>query len=431
MLRKHFRSYPELIGYSSSTFYNHQLQAIKVRGVPLDDVVRFELIDPAGQQVSRTTNSAEAAFIEGKLIELIDEENPPTVGVITPFREQHTLLTKRLFGHARAEEFESKLRLKVMTFDTCQGEERQIIFYSMVATPGMDALNYVFPVSLADAQESVEEKLKVQRLNVGFSRAQEMIWIVHSMPVEGFRGAIAGALNHYGAVLRQKHGHAGQVDPASPMESRVLGWLQATSFIQENAEDVEMLPQFPIGEYLKQLDPTYQHPSWRVDFLVTYRSEAGPIYIVVEYDGFEYHFKESAKVHVGNHERYLRPEDVERQLTLESYGYRFLRINRFNLGKDPVSTLDQRLRRLVEVAGGEVTARVVDRVREQAEGMTSKEMRQCRTCSQIKPLQAFFDSDLKSGAGGFGYKCVQCKASKQRPALRSVSGRPRGNRRWA
>src|SRR6185437_8126470 len=31
MLRTHFRSYAELIGFSSSTFYNHQLQALKIR----------------------------------------------------------------------------------------------------------------------------------------------------------------------------------------------------------------------------------------------------------------------------------------------------------------------------------------------------------------------------------------------------------------
>lgn len=32
MLRKHFRSYQELISYSSKTFYGDQLQAIKIRG---------------------------------------------------------------------------------------------------------------------------------------------------------------------------------------------------------------------------------------------------------------------------------------------------------------------------------------------------------------------------------------------------------------
>ena len=40
-------------------------------------------------------------------------------------------------------------------------------------------------------------------------------------------------------------------------------------------------------------------------------------------------------------------------MVIESYGYKFLRINRFNLGEDPVSTLSERLKRLVgDVATG-------------------------------------------------------------------------------
>lgn len=430
MLRKHFRSYPELISYSSATFYNHQLQAIKVRGLPLEEVIRFDQVDPSGKTVSRTTNHAEADFIEAKLIELLDEHEPPSIGVITPFREQHTLLTKRLHGHPRAEEFEKKLRLKVMTFDTCQGEERQVIFYSMVATPGNDALNYVFPVTVEGAQDSVEDKLKMQRLNVGFSRAQEMIWMVHSMPLESFRGSIAGAMHHYAGVLRRKLGEADQVDPTSPMEQRVLAWLQQTPFIQEAGEDVEILPQFPIGEYLKQLDPMYDHPNWRVDFLVTYQGGGKPVYIVVEYDGFEFHFKPGAQVHVGNHQRYQRAEDVERQLTLESYGYRFLRVNRFNMGKDPVGMLDERLRKLVEIATGEQMIRTVENVRAQAEGMSNGEMRQCRTCSNVLPLASFFDQSLRNGEGGHGFKCMGCKESARRPALKSVARGGSRQRRW-
>lgn len=432
MLRKHFRSYPELISYSSNSFYDNQLQAIKVRGVPLDDVVRFDRVDPADKKVTRTANAAEADYIAERLAELLDEESPPTVGVITPFREQHTALTKLLLGsHPRAQEFESKLRLKVMTFDTCQGEERQIIFYSMVATPGNDALNYIFPVALTDARDSVEEKLKVQRLNVGFSRAQEMIWFVHSMPLDAFRGAIAHALHHYTRVLSRKHGSVDEVDPLSPMEAQVLGWLQASRFVQENGEDVEILPQFPIGDYLKQLDPTYEHPNWRVDFLVTLQTARGPVHIVIEYDGFEFHFQDGAKVHVGNHERYLRAEDVERQLTLESYGYRFLRINRFNLGKDPVATLDDRMAKLVAMATGENKSKSVERVREHAEGLANKELKPCSRCSQVKPLQAFYDSALKGGEGGYGRVCTECKSADRRTVEREgIRSRMVGRRRW-
>jgi superfamily I DNA and/or RNA helicase len=65
-----------------------------------------------------------------------------------------------------------RLKRKVMTFDTCQGEERQLVFYSMVATEQDDRTNYVFPKDLSGADE-VEEVLRMQRLNVGFSRCEE------------------------------------------------------------------------------------------------------------------------------------------------------------------------------------------------------------------------------------------------------------------
>jgi hypothetical protein len=108
MLRKHFRSYSELIGYSSKTFYSGQLQAIKIRGVPIADVIRFDQIDPAASSATFTTNEAEGTFILAKLLELLEEEAPPTVGVITPFQEQQRYLAKLLFGHAMGRAFEDK-----------------------------------------------------------------------------------------------------------------------------------------------------------------------------------------------------------------------------------------------------------------------------------------------------------------------------------
>jgi len=430
MLRKHFRSYPELIGYSSKTFYDGQLQAIKIRGVPIEDVIRFDQVEVEGQSVTRTTNTVEANFILDKLMNLLDEDSPPTVGVITPFREQATLLTKQLFSHQHGRDFEDRLKLKVMTFDSCQGEERNLIFYSMVASPGLDALSYVFPAATEIDASAVEEKLKVQRLNVGFSRAQECVWFIHSQPLGLFKGSIAQALNHYARTLHAKLGSADQTDPSSPMEAKVLGWLQATQFVQAQPEDIEIVPQFPIGDYLKQIDPMYEHPAYQVDFLLSCRTPKGVVQIVIEYDGFEFHFKKGEDVHVGNHMRYMTDADVERQLTLESYGYRFIRINRFNVGKDPVAALDERLAKIVQTATGEQPSQFVDRLREQAQGMVSKEMRQCGRCESIKPLDGFFDQALKSGNGGYGRICMDCKNKAIKPKTTSTPGTWRRRRRW-
>lgn len=413
MLRKHFRSYPELISYSSTNFYGRQLQALKLRAQPIDEVIRFEQVDASGFACTRATNEAEAKAILARLLEMLEFEQPPTVGVITPFREQHTLLQKLLLNHARGREFEERLRLKIMTFDSCQGEERSTIFYSLVATPGQDALNYIFPVSLENAEEAVEEKLKVQRLNVGFSRAQDRIWIMHSQDIGLYKGALAQALHHYQRVLERKTPTVSDTDPNSPMEAKVLQWLQQSEFVQGQPDEVEIIPQFPIGDYLRQLDPTYEHPAWRVDFLLVCRTDKGTLHIVIEYDGFEFHFDKAnaGAVNVGNHERYLNDSDVERQLTLESYGYRFLRINRFNLGADPVATLDERLVKLVELATGEQGSQLLDRLRAQAKGIASKEMKECSRCKNIRPLKAFYDRALKGGEGGYGRVCLVCKGS--------------------
>lgn len=43
--------------------------------------------------------------------------------------------------------------------------------------------------------------------------------------------------------------------------------------------------------------------------------------VVIQYDGVEFHFTDSGKVHIGNYEQYMTTSDVERRKVLESYGY--------------------------------------------------------------------------------------------------------------
>jgi superfamily I DNA and/or RNA helicase len=70
---------------------------------------------------------------------------PPSVGIITPHTEQQALLVQLINRQDDAERLNEALDLKIMTFDTCQGEERDVILYSMVATQVSDKLAYVFP----------------------------------------------------------------------------------------------------------------------------------------------------------------------------------------------------------------------------------------------------------------------------------------------
>lgn len=408
MLRKHFRGYQELISFSSKTFYEDQLQAIKVRGKPIEDVIRFTVLEPAtAAEAHRNVNSAEADFIRDRLREMAANESPPTVGIITPFREQQQYLTKLLMHDIDAAAFEEKLRLKIMTFDTCQGEERDYILYSMVATPTQDLLNYIFPVGLDNTSERVEEQLKMQRLNVGFSRARECVHFVLSKPVTAFGGSIGRVLSHYHQVLNDRTLPEGMdTDPASPMEKKLLDWIKKTPFFLKNRKRIDLQAQFKVGEYLRQLDPTYHHPAWRADFLLVYREDGSDTKIIIEYDGFAEHFTNHDIVHEGNYESFYRPQDIERQLVIESYGYKFLRVNRFNLGQDPVDTLSGRLAALAGAPAGGRPSEGLRRVIERVQSVEEGEGRICTKCNTIRPADEFFDKRLK---GGVGRVCASCK----------------------
>jgi hypothetical protein len=357
-----------------------------------------------------------------------------TVGIITPFREQVKVLSDTLFRDSHGERFTSELRLKVMTFDTCQGEERDLIIYSMVATSAHDSLNYIFPVTMEGAKDRIEDALKVQRLNVGFSRAKEGILFVLSKPVEDFRGAIGTALMHYQTVLNTRAlPSPEETDQSSPMERKVLDWISKTQFYQALHDRIEVMAQFPIGEYLKQLDPFYQHPAYRCDFLLKLHDHKSPLNVVIEYDGFAEHFTDLDQVHSGNWERYYKPEDIERQMVIESYGYRFLRLNRFNLGKDPITSLSSRLYELAKTAQMEdLDSVAVGQIKEDADSLTNGTKKRCPKCGEIRALKDFYDKKLRDGIGGYGRSCMACKSATVGTATNGIrrSWSRRRRRSW-
>ena len=148
------------------------------------------------------------------------------------------------------------------------------------------------------------------------------------------------------------------------------------------------------------------------------------INVIIEYDGFREHFVEHDKIHVGNYDSYYRPEDIERQMVLESYGYKFLRINRFNLGRDQVATLSERLYALIDAAIKVTDATVVTEIRNSANRLSNGTDKHCSKCGQVKPKEGFFDPRLKGGKGGFGQICVQCKTNA------SANKRRKFKRHW-
>ncbi|CAH9018634.1 AAA domain-containing protein [Candidatus Nitrosacidococcus sp. I8] len=339
MLKKHFRCYLEIISYSNKYFYNDRLQCMKVRALPIGEVIKFTQVEPVLNKY-QLTNTAEAAFIFDELVKLKEQNYQGTVGIISPHGEQVTLLVNKAH-ESPIMDWLTERKLKIMTFDTCQGEERDYIFYSMVATLENDKHWGVFPKSMAESRQGGKEfGTREQRLNVGFSRGKETIHFVLSKPIENYWGEVKIALLHYQNILKTSNYHLGGTDKKSPMETLVQEYFYSTAFYKAHKDSVDLIPQFPIGQYLKALDHNYQHPKYTVDFLLT----LGKQKLVIEYDGFKEHFIHREEVNKVNYGSYLKEADIYRQKILEGYGYRFLRLNKFNLGsKNPIEKLNHLL----------------------------------------------------------------------------------------
>lgn len=409
-LLKHFRGYKEIISYSNKYFYQESLQVMKIRGKSIDDVIKFSLIKSDGKaELTPNTNAKEAEFIIAELQKLKEEDKNSSVGIITPHTNQQKLLVEMINKLPERDYFLDKLQLKIMTFDTCQGEERDIIFYSMVATKDLDRLWGVFIKDLSNVDIEEDGQIKAQRLNVGLSRAKECVNFVISKPLDEYVGSIGEALRHYQYVLAEarKEKNVSEVDEKSKMEPEVMNWFYQTSFWKENKENIEFIPQFEIGKYLKQLDRTYTHPHYKVDFLLVYKDASHREHkIIIEYDGFKEHFKNIDEVNEFNYEYYYSDDDVYREKVLESYGYKFLRINKFNIGKNPIATLDNRIGGLLK--NTEDNNGLLSNIQETVEGLQNGQMKECPKCKEVRELDDFKDTSLITGSGRF---CKYCKAS--------------------
>ena len=412
-LLKHFRGYKELISYSNKYFYDDALQVMKIRGKPADEVIRFSLVEHDGKtELTPNTNVPEINFIISDLLRLKESESKASVGIITPHTNQQKKLMEMISARPEKDYWFDEMKLKIMTFDTCQGEERDIIYYSMVATSVSDRLGHVFIKDVSSVNLEDDSVIRAQRLNVGFSRVRECMHFVLSKTPENYTGAIGEAIRHYQQTLQdsKKERRPAETDARSLMEPIVLNWFYQTDFWKKNRTFIDLVPQFEIGKYLKQLDRSYNHPAYKVDFLLLCRDPGnGAMHrVIIEYDGFLEHFGGRGGGNDFGGQVYYSEGDIYRQRVLESYGYKFLRINKFNMGREPISTLNRRLGELIFIRpqGNNAADSIVDRIHETAEGLQNGGMKVCPKCGEARKLDDFMDSTL---ATGYGRHCRKCK----------------------
>ncbi len=359
-LREHYRSFPEIIDYSNEFFYKPaqlDLSVNRIRTKPIGEVLQFIPVETRGNSGSNV-NLDEIDAIIHDLKSRIKNGFRGSVGIITSFREQQARMEQTLSEKLNMTELKKNHDLAIWFVGDVQGEERDLVYYSLVEDSkyANAELRNIYPV--IDGTADNIRSLKMQRLNVGFSRAKDTMIFVHSMPINEYsKTRLGDAIRHYDKVLNESKKNDFFVeDPdifESPPEKDLYNLLISTNFVKTHREHVKIVPQFKIGEYIRA-EYARQIPKYRVDFLMTFSKGGKEQTLILEYDGVEYHTKNPDIVTKHNFSQEYLDYDISRQIELESYGYRFLRLNKFNLrpeqkGETKTDVLDRFLRKTFAV----------------------------------------------------------------------------------
>ena len=426
MLKKYFRWYKEIISYSNKTFYWNGLQVMKIRWKNIDDVLRFEFIDATWKdKIKENTNSKEIEFIIEELKKLKESWIKKSVWIITPHTNQQKALEDAISAVPWSDYFYEKFNLKIMTFDSCQWEERDVIYYSMVATREEDNLWWVFIKDLASVDDEENWILKSQRLNVWFSRPKESIVFVLSKPIDEFSGEIRKTLNHFWEERENNLKNSMFLSNIENSDYDILKLLSQTDFYHEHKDVLKVIPNFDLGSYLKQLDPYYNHPEFKQDFFIVYTNEKWKeTKIIFEYDNL------NSAIENWDSDLYVSENDIYMEKVLESYWYKFIRLNEFSLWNNKVDTLNQKMKFLiwekVEKKSDDENG-VVDEENDWAiledmqiimKWLEDWTFKICEKCGEVKEIEKFRDNTLKSW---YWRQCLDCKQGKRWSLKRRIA----------
>ena len=189
-LENHYRCHHDIIGYSNYQFYGKRLNkqlVIKTNEsnmvLPQKGVV---MINVRGQQESELVNvnkiEAERAISIAK--ELSTLNSGISIGIVTPFRDQADYIKSRLTDSWRSDSL--KNNVEVNTAHGFQGDEKDVIIYSLVVTENtpqrkVNWIDYMAP----------------NLVNVAVTRARQTLFIVGNAdyikkvsPVENVLGSL-------------------------------------------------------------------------------------------------------------------------------------------------------------------------------------------------------------------------------------------------
>ena len=173
-LREHFRCMPEIISWSSGMFYR-DTPLVPLRQFGADRLPPLRHTHVAGAETEGSTgrvgNRAEALAIAESVRACLDdpayERRTFGVVVLQSSQTQVDLINHELRQRISASEWEER-RIRVGTAPDFQGDERHVVWLSLVAAPN-------------SPRTALTRDTFRQSYNVAASRAQDQLWLFHSV----------------------------------------------------------------------------------------------------------------------------------------------------------------------------------------------------------------------------------------------------------
>lgn len=296
VLKEHFRSVEDIIGFSNGISYSNEIIPLRCskNDNPLKEPLKTTKVDEAFRDDKKSINLKEAYAIVDKIEECINDKNYEnmTIGVISLLGDTQAEVIENLLVERIGMEEMVKRNIVCGDAYSFQGDERDVIFLSLVIA------NNVKYNTLAKESD-------IRRFNVAASRARNQMWLFHSVDLEDLNlKCIRYKLLDY-CMNYKKHNNANYSNNIilSDFEEDVLKKLEKNSF--------KVMPKVKVGKY-------------NIDFMVDAEKR-----IAVECVGGK------------RSDKYSWKETLQRQHTLERVGWRFYKLRSSEFYLNPEVALDK------------------------------------------------------------------------------------------
>jgi superfamily I DNA and/or RNA helicase/very-short-patch-repair endonuclease len=307
-LVEHFRCVPQIISFSNALSYDGKIRPLRESGSSnlKPSCVPFRVNGIREGDLNRKEAEQILAFIKAMIRH--EAYSGKTIGIISMLGEnQAVLIQSMIHKEIESVEIESR-RIQSGISGEFQGDERDVIFLSMVDSAADTA-------TLRTTGDGAFEQTK-KRYNVASSRARDQLWVIHSFDPDlhlnpsDIRYRLLQHVKDPDSSVRNFEQEVGRTE--SPFEKEVLKRLTNAGF--------RVSTQVEVGYF-------------RIDMVV----EGVGKRLAIECDGDRYHPIEKLA------------EDMNRQAILERLGWKFARIRGSSFYRDPDQAMESVFNRLDEL----------------------------------------------------------------------------------